>query len=211
MFRNSTQYYALFLDNEGKALVNTTVKFNINGVMYERQTNESRIVRLNINLDGGNYTITNYNSVIGEQNSNNIVVKSLLTDNSDLVKYYKNESKYSLKVYGKDGSIAVNQEVTFNINGVFYKRTTDENGMVSLAINLNPGEYTITTEYEGCRVSNKITVKTTLVTNDLSMTCQDGSKFRVSVLDGQGNPLANQNITFNVNGVFYNRVVMKME
>ena len=206
MFRNSTQYYALFLDGEGKALINTTVKFNINGVIYERQTNESGIARLNITLNAGNYVITNYNLVTGEENSNNITVKSLLTDNYDLVKYYKNDSQYTLKVYGKDANVAANQEVTFNINGVFYKRISDDNGIVSLAINLRPGEYIVTAEYEGCRVSNNIKVLPTLITNDLSMTYGDGSKFNATVLDSQGKPLDNQNVTFNVNGVFYNKI-----
>ena len=41
-------------------------------------------------------------------------------------------------IYNKDGSLAVNKNVTFNINGVFYIRTTDSNGVVSLAINLRP-------------------------------------------------------------------------
>ena len=206
MFRNATQYYALFLDSEGNALINTTVKFNINGVMYERQTNASGIAKLNINLDAGNYVITNYNTVTGEENSNNITVKSLLTDNHELVKYYKNESQYSIKVVGKDGKIVANKEVTFNINGVFYKRSTDENGIATLKINLNPGDYIITANYDDCVVSDKITVKPTLLANDLSMTYKDGSKFNVTVLDAQGNPLANQNVRFNVNGVFYNKV-----
>ena len=205
MFRNGTQYYALFLDSNGNALINTTVKFNINGVMYERKTNESGIAKLNINLDAGNYVITNYNTATGEENSNNITVKSLFADNHELVKYYKNESQYSIKVVGKDGRVVANQEVTFNINGVFYKRTTDENGIATLKINLNPGNYIITTEYEGCRVSNNITVKPTLVTNDLSMNYKDGSKYNVTVLDNQGKPLTNQNVRFNVNGVFYNK------
>ncbi len=203
MFRNSTQYYALFLDSTGKALINTTVKFNINGVMYERKTNGSGIARLNINLNQGSYVITNYNLVTGEENSNNITVKSLLVDNKDLTKYYLNESKYTLKVIGKDGNIAANQEVTFNINGVIYKRTTDDDGIVSLAINLRPGNYRVTAEYEGCRVSNSITVLDTLITKDLSMNYKDGSKFSAQTLDGQGRPLANQNVVFNVNGVFY--------
>ena len=206
MFRNSTQYYALFLDNNGNPLVNVSVKFNINGVMYERQTNASGIAKLNINLNPGNYVITNYNTVTGEENSNNITVKSLIADNFDLVKYYKNESKYAFKVYGMDGKVAANQEVTFNINGVFYKRVSDENGVVSLAINLRPGEYILTADFEGCKVSNKIAVKPTLITNDLSMTYTDESKFNAAVLDGEGKPLANQNIIFNVNGVFYNKI-----
>ena len=206
MFRNGTQYYCLFLDSEGNPLVNVSVKFNINGVMYERQTNESGIARLNINLNPGDYIITNYNTVTGEENSNNITVKSLIEDNYNLVKYYKNDSKYTVKVYDKEGNVAANQELTFNINGVFYKRTADENGTVSLAINLRPGDYVVTAEYEGCKVSNNITVKPTLLTGDLSMTYKDGSKYDATVLDGQGKPLANQNVVFNVNGVFYNKI-----
>ena len=34
----------------------------------------------------------------------------------------------------------------------------------------------------------------------------DGSSFTAQTLDGQGNPLANQKISFNVNGVFYHRI-----
>ncbi len=49
-----------------------------------------------------------------------------------------NESSYTLKVIGKDGKIAAGQEVTFNINGVFYHRVSDDNGVVSLGIKLRP-------------------------------------------------------------------------
>ncbi len=203
MFRNSTQYTALFLDSEGNPLVNTTVQFNINGVLYNRTTNTKGIATLNIQLLPNNYTITNYNPVTGEENSNKVVVKSLIVDNKDLTKYYLNGSQYTIKVFGKDGNVAAYQEVTFNINGVFYKRVTDGNGMVSLNINLRPGDYVVTAEYEGCSVSNNIKVLPTLITKDLDMSCCDGSKFTAQTLDGQGNPLANQNIKFNINGVFY--------
>ena len=60
--------------------------------------------------------------------------------------------------------------------------------------------------YDGLSVGNNVCVLPTLETKDLSMTFQDGSKFQVKTLNGQGRPLANQNVTFNVNGVFYNRV-----
>ena len=42
--------------------------------------------------------------------------------------------------------------------------------------------------------------------SDLVMNYLDGSTFNVKVLDNVGNPLANANIQFNVNGVFYNRI-----
>ena len=205
MFRNATQYSALFLDSNGNPLVNAAVKFNINGVFYTKITNSEGIATLNIKLLPAEYIITNYNLVTGEENSNKVTVKSLLVDNSDLVKYYLNESKYTLKVIGKDGKVAAGQEVSFNINGVFYHRVSDENGIVSLGIKLRPGDYIVTAEYEGCRVSNNVKVLPTLVTKDLVMKYMDGSSFTAQTLDGQGNPLANQKISFNVNGVFYHR------
>ena len=205
MFRNATQYSALFLDGNGKALVNATVKFNINGVFYTKSTNDEGIATLNIQLLPKEYIITNYNLVTGEENSNKVTVKSLLVDNSDLVKYYLNESGYTLKVIGKDGKVAAGQEVTFNINGVFYHRVSDDNGIVSLGIKLRPGTYIVTAEYEGCWVSNNITVLPTLITKDLDMKYLDGSNFTAQTLDGQGKALAKQNISFNVNGVFYHK------
>lgn len=36
-FRNGTQYYATFYDAMGNPLVNETVRFNINGVIYEKE------------------------------------------------------------------------------------------------------------------------------------------------------------------------------
>ena len=72
-------------------------------------------------------------------------------------------------------------------------------------INLQPGTYIITSEYDGCEVSNKITILPVLQTKDLTMRYRDGSKFKTTLLDGQGNPYPNQQVTFNINGVFYTR------
>ena len=116
-----------------------------------------------------------------------------------------NASKFQATIYDKNGSLAVNKNVTFNINGVFYTRTTDENGVVSLGISLRPGEYIITTIFDGLSMGNKVTVLPTLVTHDLTMKYMDGSRFTVQTLDGQGKALSNQNVSFNVNGVFYYR------
>ncbi len=95
--------------------------------------------------------------------------------------------------------------MTFNINGVFYHRTTDSNGVASLGNILRPGEYIITTMFDGLAIGNKVSVLPTLVTKNLNMKYLDDS-FTAQTLDGQGKPLANQNVSFNVNGVFYYKV-----
>ena len=202
MYKNDTKFSAKFLGSDGKVLANTTVKFNINGVLYTRTTNNDGVGSLAINLRPGEYVLTAYNPVTGEQQGFNITVKSLIVT-QDLTKYYMNASSFQATIYDKNGSLAVGKNVTFNINGVFYTRTADENGVASLAINLRPGEYIITTIYEGLDIGNNIVVLPTLVTHDINMTYMDGSKFTAQTLDGQGKPLVNQNVTFNVNGRLY--------
>ena len=205
MYQNDTRFYVKFIDSTGKALTKTTVKFNIHGVFYTKKTDKDGVADLGIMLRPGEYILTAYNPVTGEEKGFNITVKSLIVQ-SDLTKYYLNNSKFQATIYDKNGSLAVGKNVTFNINGVFYTKITDSNGVVSLAINLRPGEYIITTMYEGLAVGNNIVVLPTLVTRDLNMTYGDGSNFTAQTLDGQGKPLANQNVTFNINGVFYNKV-----
>jgi len=205
-YRNESQFFVKLIDNTGNIIANKEILFNINGVYYTRQTNSSGIAKLNINLNAGEYIITTLNEETGEMISNKISVLSLLQENYDLVKYYKNDSQYLLKVYNKNGSIAVGVKVTFNINGVYYTRQTNSSGIAKLNINLAPGNYIITAEYENCKVSNHISVKDILYAEDMEMKYRDGSKFNVKLVDGKGNPFAKESITFNINGVFYTRI-----
>ena len=209
MYRNATQYHATFLDTNGKYLTDgTVVTFNINGIMYERKISGGKGQSwLNINLPQGEYIITAINPVNGEMATNNITVLPTLVENKDIIKYYKNGTQYSVKVLGNDGkAVGAGENVTFNINGVFYTRQTDASGIAKLTINLPPSNYIITAEYKGCSVANNITVIPVLNATDITMKYLDGTQFKVNLVDGQGRPYAGQSVTFNINGVFYNRV-----
>ena len=208
VFRNATQYYATFRDGEGNYLTNgTDVRFNINGVMYDRKVSgDEGLARLNINLEAGDYIITAINIKTGEMSSNNITVISRLIENKNITKYYRNGTQYTVKVIGDDGNpVGAGENVTFNINGVFYTRQTNESGIAKLNINLEPGNYVITAEYKECRVSNNIEVLPVLSASDLTKTYGTPDQFVATLLDGQGNPYLDQIINFNINGVFYNR------
>lgn len=204
---NMTKYYGdegqfvvRFFDEDYYSL-NTTQKasFSINGRLYQRVIDEKGYSRMNINLEPGNYTITTTNPVNGGKKTNRITVLSLIESN-DLIKYYRNASQFTVRVLNRTGG-----NVTFNINGVFYTRQINESGYAKLNINLDPGEYIITTDYNGCRASNRVSVLSTLSSGDLSMSYMDGSRFTVTIFDGKGSPLANAGVNFNINGVFYTR------
>ena len=205
-YRNDTQYYATFVDGQGALLNNTPVAFNINGVFYERKTNENGTAKLNINLNSGDYILTAINLINGEMCSNNITVLSTIAGD-DVVKYYKNDTQYYATFVDNEGNLLTNTNVTFNINGVYYTRTTNDSGMAKLNINLNPDNYTITAinPINGEMHSNNIEVLPTISADDLNMIYRNSS-FVAYVIDDEGNPLVGGNVTFNINGIFYTRV-----
>ncbi len=206
-YKNDTQYYATFIDADGNFLNDVGVTFNINGIFYERKTNAQGTARLNINLLPGDYILTAINPINGEMSSNKIIVLNTMYA-SDVVKFYKNDTQFYVHLVNGEGNPLANQNVDFNINGVFYTRTTNEEGTARLNINLNPGKYIISTinTINGEIYSNNIVVLPTITATDLNMRYKDGNKFTAHLLDDMGNPLAYSDVTFNINGVLYTRV-----
>lgn len=159
IYRNGTQYSAIFYDNKGNYLKNTVVSFNVNGIFYYRTTDSNGVATLNINLPVGKYVITAINPSSGEMYSNNIIVLSHFIEHSDFEKTYGSPAQYVIKICDMEGNVCKAGEiVTFNINGIFYSSISDSNGNVALNINLMPGEYIITNYYKEEAVSDKITV-----------------------------------------------------
>ena len=114
----------------------------------------------------------------------------------NLVKIYRNASQFEANVG------VANASVIFNINGVSYTRISNENGTARLNINLNPGNYTITTTFNQTSVENNVTVLSAIESDDLVKYFRNATQFAVKLLGDRV-----ENVTFNVNGVFYTRSV----
>ena len=198
-YKNGTQYYAKFVDGNGNPLINTEVKFNINGVFYIRNTNGSGIARLNIALDSGKYILTAIHPN-GESKGYNIKVLSTLIDNKDINMYYMDGTAFTIKVLDGQGKPLANTTVNFNINGVLYGRVTDENGIAKLNIKLYPNNYIITSSYNGLEVSNRINVSssnTTIIGKDAHVIMDSiNSNYTVTLVDVKGNPIGNKTVYF---------------
>ena len=154
-YKNGTQYFATFLDEDGSLLINTTVSFNINGVFYTRQTNGSGVARLNINLAPNNYTLTAIHPN-GLQYANNITVLSSIIA-SDIS---GNESIFNVYIPNSENN-SVNVSIT--INGVQHIVST-VNGVASLNIsNLTGNSYSVVSENleTGEKIYNTISRSTT--------------------------------------------------
>ena len=207
IFKNGTQYYATFLNSDGTPLANKNVTFNIYGVFYKRPTNNMGVARLNINLHPGKYIITAIHPDNGQMFSNNITVLSSITG-KNITKYYRNGTQYYATFLNSDGTPLANRNVTFNIYGVMYTRTTNSMGLAMLNINLSPGEYIITAIHpeNGQMFSNNIKVLPTLISKDLTKVYKTTIPYEVRLVDGKGLAISGVNIRLNIYGVFYNRL-----
>ena len=195
-FRNGTQYCAKFLDGCGSPLVNASVTFNINGVLYKKQTDYEGVARLNINLFPGKYILTAMHPD-GLMYGYNITVLSTI-HGDDIVKFFRNGTQYCAKFLDGCGSPLVNASVIFNINGVFYKKQTDDNGMARLNINLFPGEYILTAIHlNGEEKANIIKVLTTISAEDISLIVNKSGVFVLKTHDGA------RNVSITIDGVEY--------
>ncbi len=203
-YHGSERFVANIYDSELNPITNKSVNITINGVTYTRTTNINGTVSLAINLCSGTYDVTT--TVDNTTAKSSVTVLSTVIG-KDITKYYKNKTQYSVQVYDTNGkAVGKGEVVTFNINGIFYNRTTDENGIAILNINLLPGNYIITADYKGCKIANNITVLHILKAEDITMKYLDGTQFKANLVDGQGKPYAKQFITFYVNGILYNRL-----
>uniref|UniRef100_UPI0034578E5F SpaA isopeptide-forming pilin-related protein n=1 Tax=uncultured Methanobrevibacter sp. TaxID=253161 RepID=UPI0034578E5F len=136
-YKNASQFFISLIDGESNPISGVNITMNINGVFYNRTTNEKGTAKLNINLPPGEYILTAIDPLTGLQMSYNIT---------------------NVTVLDGQGNPLANAAVKFNINGVFYTKHTDSKGIAKLNINLMSGKYIITSEYDGLKISNTITI-----------------------------------------------------
>ena len=139
------------------------------------------------------------------------IAKSLKStiDGKDITKIFRNDTQYYATFLDNKGNFLKNKNVTFNINGLFYTRTTNDKGVAKLNINLQQGDYIITAinPITGEQKANNISVSPSIMENDdISKYYKNGTQYVVRVLNLDGSVAgAGVNVTFNINGVFYDR------
>lgn len=168
-YKNNAAYYSTFYDKKGKLLKESSVKFKVNSKSYTVKTNKKGVGKLNINLNPGTYSISSINSKTSETVSKKITIKSIL-ETHDLTMNEKDGSKFNVKVLNSNGKVSPNKKVTLKVNGKTYTPKSNSNGIASQSIDLRAGKYTITTEYEGLKNINKITINKVVVQNTPQIT-----------------------------------------
>lgn len=196
-------------DIYGRSLAGENVTIRIGENTYVRQVTSDGFAALALMLDVGEYdAVISYDGIFGKnQTSAHISIKKTLFT-EDVESFYNGPLQYNVSVIGQNGETLSGEEVDFKISGVLDDRYCDENGDVKFKIDLSPGNYTIrtfnikTNEFR----DNTIVIKSTIDADDLTVYYGDESKFKAAFLDANGNPLANSNVTFEINGTAFNGI-----
>ncbi|MBQ9026260.1 MAG: hypothetical protein IJ104_07805 [Methanobrevibacter sp.] len=156
-YGNSNPFTITILDSNNVGVSGISITFNVNGQNYLRTTNSLGVASLAINLNSGTYdAYTTINDFSVTYHRYITILPTII--GNDIIKYYKNGTQYHATFYDTSGNLLTNTDVTFNINGVIYNRVTNSEGIASLNINLNPGNYVITSSYGDLFIGNTIIV-----------------------------------------------------
>lgn len=200
--------------------VGKKIKININGQSYYRKTDSNGVVNFKIPVTDGIFNIEY--SYAGDKffKSSKVTKKVTIFKTNDTTLTVKSTKSFGyeagtlFKVAFTAGNVPLAQRtVTFNIDGKTYTDTTDENGIASLAITQNIGNYTINYNAPSdwavkgtsgsCKINvferspSKIIWKCATKYKDSSQT------FKVLVTNSKGEPISGGKIELTIDGEVY--------
>ncbi len=194
--------------NSGNKLANKTIEFTINNVHYNSTTNGDGVAFVNLNFVPGKYGVIAsfagddlFNS--SDFSSNFEILPTVKA--ADISKYYKGSTKYTATFYTSQGNVLSNRVVSISVNGKTYYQKTNNNGVVSLNINLKPGSYNVvsTDPVTGYKVTTTFKILSTISSSNLNKVLGDSRKFTAKFLKSDGKPLVKKIIKFKIKGKTY--------
>lgn len=195
----NSKYAVKFLDKNGNPLKNSPVTFILNGEQLNKNTDDDGYAYADIILKPGSHNLTIINNWNNETVTKTIKVVSRIANNKDLTIYEYSNKVYKVRILDDNGNpVGANEKVTFRIAGKSSTVKTDSKGYASFKINLENKVYTLKVTYKGFSVSNKITVKSKLVTNNAVFKKASSYKFQAKLVDNNGKIVKNKKITFKI-------------
>ena len=140
-------------------IANKIVKITINGVTYEKVSNQQGIAQLNIKLNPNTYVASvAFESQSGYKSASTITKNILVCENNNLKStlltplnnVVNPEDYFKVKLAdGVTGNPLSGKTISITINGVNYYRTTDNNGIAQISLRLLSKTYEITSNFNG--------------------------------------------------------------
>ena len=205
-YNSGVDYQVTVVDGNGNPIAKKQVTFIINGNQYNATTNDDGIAILNIKLAVGTYNVTTVNPLNNDNVTKTVKITTRITGNKNVNTFYGKNYAYKLRIIGDDGKpVGSNVAVKVTVNGKAQTLKTDKNGYITLKFTKNylPKTYTVTAEYKGIKVTNKVKVKQVLSLKKVKVK-KSAKKLVVKATLKEGKKaLKNKKVTFKFKGKKY--------
>ncbi len=202
-------FKARFLDKNANPLKNKQVTFVLNGNEYVVSTDEFGYATFANSLSPGVYEITAINPATSESETYKLTIVSRISDNKNVNMDYSYSAKYKVRLFADNGNpVGAGEIAIIKIDGKKVgEAKTDKNGYATYTVknnNLAVKTHTITAEYKGVSVSNKLVVKQILKSKNVKVKKSlKTKKFTASLKTTAGKAIKNKKITFKIKGKTY--------
>jgi parallel beta-helix repeat protein len=197
---------ATIVDNNGFAVANKDVVVTIDGKAQNLKTNANGEVILSSASAGvHNIVVSSAKDSSYDANSASatVTVVASISGNKNANVYFGNTVTYKIRLADKNGNyLKANTLITIKVNGKNVNLRTDANGYISYSVK-KVGTYTITAQYNGQKVSNKIVIKPTLSAKNISKKKAKKIKFSAKLVNKNGKVLKKKKVTFKIKGKKY--------
>ena len=203
-------YSAKLLDKNNKPVSNKEIKFTIDNKNYVIKTTADGLAKITLNPAVGSHAIKigfNDMSTNDEYDlEKTITVKS--TVNLPTASKFTFNANYVSQLLDSKGNALKNQDVNVTVDGIQENLTTDANGNLVFAIDLNPGSYMISIKNPVTGEVKSQTIKVVARINGnkaLTMYYGAGSYYKVRAYNDNGEAESGVEVTFIINGKSYSR------
>lgn len=222
-YGNTATLTTTLKNNQGNGMPNEVVYFTINGNTVSATTDNTGTANYHnypLNLPPGTYTITanfqgdtNYQSSTG---TGTLIIQKNPTTISvpNVTGIYDNTVTLTATLKNNQGQPLSGETITFTVNGnPAGSATTNNQGLATInnyPLSLAPGQYTINatfngdTNYQYISGIGTLTINknpTTTTTTNVTSYAGHIVTLNATVIDNNGNPVDEGNISFTVNGV----------
>ncbi len=214
--------YVTLTDESGNTIANKEVKLTVNSYSLTVNTNSNGVAVFGLNnIAAGTYSSTVEFKGDSEylKSSNTLTIRVLsaspiVSDEVNVIYSYGDDGSIIATITDSNGNAVTDTEVNLTIAGKTYSSSTNDKGIVVFKVDLQTGDYSSIIIVNGKTVSSNTPQSVKVVNNQVSIddtiVCENtiraqGSAydFKATFYDRNGNPLAEKEINFIINGNDY--------
>ena len=157
---------------------------------YSTRLGETVIFTSTIDKDG-NIKASYYDA------SCSVTITSLNLDAPDVTKYYNGSERFVVTLSDSAHKPVSNKNVSITIDGKTTTGVTDNAGHFSIPLDLDPGNYIVTSSYNGVNVRSNINIYSTVEFGNVKGVYSDAA-FNATILDSSGKPVKGKEVKIKV-------------